>query len=221
MADKPDLKVVEDLAKPAAPIAKPSESDLDEFKSDETPVAVVETLLAALPHHPLPQAEDFARLHPDETTYWSSTLCFINVPIKGQARDTLHLISNRLANLLPPKRIKRFRLALATKPYDVFFLCHVPVPNNANVDNTWIQSNLEACEQAKSYWVMATSQKAAGLERYEITFTKDKKNDAFPVPKWPTQSLDELISVTFKGRKITKEDDPAFARLIGAKPSVT
>jgi len=216
---EPTLKLVEDLEEAAAPILKPPEFSLDEFKSDERPVAAVETLLAALPHHPLPKAEDFVRLHPNEKTYWSSTLCFINVPIKGQARDTLHLISNRLARSLPPKRIQRFRIALATKPYDVFFLCHVPVPNNANVDNTWIQSNLQACEQARASWVMAVSQKAAGLDHYEISFAKDA--NAYPEPSWPTQSLNELISATFKGRMILKEEDPAFARLVGAKPAIT
>ena len=66
---------------------------------------------------------------------------------------------------------------------------------------------------------MAVSQKAAGLDHYEITTARD--HDAYPVPKWPTQSLDELISTAFKGRMIVKEDDPAFARLIGAKLSVS
>src|SRR5262245_21212107 len=141
------------------------------------------------------------------------------VPIRGQARDTLHLISNRLAGLLPPKRVQRFRLALATKPYDVFFLCMVPVPNNANVDNSWIKSNLEACERARITWVMAVSQRHAGLDRYEICYAADP--DAYPEPRWPTQTLHELIKVTFKGRLITKEDDPAWARLIGAKPAVS
>jgi hypothetical protein len=216
---EPNLKLVESLDEATAPIAKPPEFNLEDFKSEERPVAVVETLLAALPHHPLPQANDFARLHPNEATHWTGALCFVNVPIKGQSRDTLHLLGNKLAPLLPPKRVQRFRLALATKPYDVFFLCHVPMPNNANVDNSWIQSNLEACERAKTEWVIAVSQKAAGLERYEIQTSRD--TDPYPEPKWPTQSLKELIQVTFKGRMILKEDDPAFARLIGAKPAVT
>ena len=70
------------------------------------------------------------RLHPDEETYWSHELCFVNVPIKGQKRDTLHLIDEDLAmRYLPSGKIQRFRLALATKPFDVFFLCHVPSRN--------------------------------------------------------------------------------------------
>ena len=38
------------------------------------------------------------RLHPDEDAYWSPELCFVNVPIKGQKRDTLHLIDEELAH---------------------------------------------------------------------------------------------------------------------------
>jgi hypothetical protein len=66
---------------------------------------------------------------------------------------------------------------------------------------------------------MAVSQKAAGLDHYEISAARDP--DAYPEPRWPTQSLNELIHTTFKGRMITKEDDPAFARLVGAKPSAS
>ncbi len=53
-------------------------------------------------------------------------LCFVNVPVKGQKRDLLHLVDE---DLVPPDvlpQVLHFRLALASKPHDVFFLCHVP-----------------------------------------------------------------------------------------------
>jgi hypothetical protein len=63
-----------------------------------------------LPHHSISQAKDFARLHPDEEAYWSSELCFVSVPVKGQKRDTMHLIDEDLAmRFLPSGRILRFR----------------------------------------------------------------------------------------------------------------
>ena len=84
----------------------------------------VENQQAALPHHNIAQARDFVRLHPDEENYWSHELCFVNVPIKGQKQDLLHLIDEDLAlAYLPSGKIQRFRLVLATKPHDVFFLC--------------------------------------------------------------------------------------------------
>jgi hypothetical protein len=209
---KPDLKVV---GAEATTIPKPEAFSLDAFKSETVAnIAGVETLQTALPHYPLPQARDFVRLHPDETKYWSPELCFVSVPVKGVKRDILHLIVERLAMLyLPSKKIQRFRLALATKPHDVFFLAHVPTQN---LDNTWVASNLRACEQAKTHWVQATSRKEEGVEAYKIDIARDP--DAFPVPKWPQQSVTNLIGVTFAGCMIMQENNPALLRLIGAKP---
>jgi hypothetical protein len=218
MTDTPKLRAVQDDDAPAQPIAKPSAFSLDKFKSKSAAaVAGVETLQAALPHHPIAHAKDFARLHHDEENYWSPELCFVNVPIKGQKRDTLHFIDEELAmRYLPPAKIQRFRLALATKPHDVFFLCHVPTQNQ---DNSWNQSNLTACEQAKTLWTQATSRKAEGVEGYMVERAQDL--DTFPAPKWPTQSLDNIIGTTFAGRTIEQEDHPGLLRLIGAKQKLS
>ena len=132
------------------PIAKPAAGfSLDKFKSKHAAaVANIETLQAGLPHHSISQAKDFVRLHPDEEAYWSPELCFVNVPIKGQKRDTLHLIDEELAmQYLPSGKILHCRLALASKPYDVFFLCQLP---SRNTDNSWNESNMLACESAKT-----------------------------------------------------------------------
>jgi hypothetical protein len=199
-------------------IAKPGKFDLDKFKSKRSPtVAGVETLLTALPHCRISDANDFVQLHPDIEKYWSPELCFVNVPIKGQKRDTLHLIDEELAlRFLSGKKILRQRLVLATKPYDVFFLCEVPTQNT---DNPWNSSNLQACDQARTHWVWVTSRKAENVEAYKIDFAQDQ--EAFPKPKWPMQSLDEIITVTFTGRMIVQDDHPGLLRLIGAKQFVS
>lgn len=202
----------------AMSIAKPSAFSLDKFKSKHAAaIANVETLLTALPHHSIAEAKDFVRLHPDEAAYWSPELCFVNVPIKGQKRGTLHLIDEELAmRYLPSARILRFRLALATKPYDVFFLCHVPTRNE---DNTWVASNLMACERAKTHWTQATSRREEGVDAYKADAARDP--DAFPEPNWPKQSLADLINATFAGRMIETEDHPGLLRLIGARQSTS
>jgi hypothetical protein len=218
--DTPKLHAVDTSNPPAEAIsiAKPGAFNLNQFKSKRGPaLAGVQTLLTALPHNSIADALDFVYVHPDESKYWSDELCFVNVPTKGVKRDTLHLIDEDLANTyVAQKKILRFRLALATKPFDVFFLCHVP---STNLDNIWNSSNLTACRQAKTAWVQATSRKAEGAEGYKIDFTRD--TDAFPNPNWPQQSLDELIDVTFRGRLIVSEDDPGLKRLIGAKQSLS
>jgi hypothetical protein len=228
MTEKPRLILPDDERAPGnrlpnndevMSIAKPGTFSLDKFKSKRAAaLANVETLLTALPHHSIAQAKDFVRLHPDEAAYWSPELCFVNVPIKGQKRDTLHLIDEDLAmRYLPPARILRFRLALAAKPNnDVFFLCHVP---SRNLDNSWNGSNLQACEQAKTLWTQVTSRKEEGAEAYKIDSARDP--DAFNDPNWPTQSLTDLISVTFAGRMIESEGHPGLLRLIGARQTTS
>jgi hypothetical protein len=207
-----------DPAEPAISIAQPSPFDLDKFKSKRASAAAsVETLQTALPHHSISQAKDFVCLHPNEETHWSPELCLVNVPIKGQKRDTLHLINEELAmRYLPSARILRMRLALAAKPGDVFFLCHVP---SRNTDNSWNQSNLQACEQAKTRWTQASSRKEEGVDAYKIDVAKDP--DAFAEPQWPTQSLADLIGLAFSGRIIDNENHPGLLRLIGAKQTTS
>ena len=199
-------------------IAKPSEGGLEKFRSKRSAsIPGVETLLTALPHHRMAEAWDWVRLHPSEEEYWSPEFCFVHVPVKGQKRGTLHLIDEELAmRHLPSGRIQRFRLALATKPFDNFFLCHVP---SQNLDNLWNDSNLRACFQAKTLWTQATSRRDEGVDGYKIDWAEDQ--DTFPQPNWPKQKLEELIFATFTGRMIDREDHPGLLRLRGAKQSLS
>jgi hypothetical protein len=199
------------------PIPKPSGFSLDKFKSKRPTIAAgVKTLLGALPHYPIADAGDYVLLHP-EAAYWSPELCFVDVPIIGQKKDTTHLIDEDLISLLPAgKKVKRHRLALATKPYDVFFLAHVP---SVNLDNSWNESNLTGCQLAKTKWVQLASLKDKGGDRYDIGFAED--HGAFPEPNWPKDSLEALIGATFGlNRAIDRADHPGMLRLRGAKQSL-
>jgi hypothetical protein len=110
-----------------ATIIKPGDFSLDNFRSTKPAgLASVATLQTALPHHSLSEAKDFVRLHASDA-YWSDELCFVSVPILGQKKSTMHLIVEDVATRhLQPPQILRFQLALAAKPHDNFFLCHVP-----------------------------------------------------------------------------------------------
>jgi hypothetical protein len=200
---------------PPLSIPKPDTTfTLDRFRSKggDDGAARVETLVTALPHCRLSDAKDFIRLHPGKA-YWSPELCFVSVPVKGAKRESLHLIDEELATqYLPNGKVKRFRLVLASKPDDSFFLAEVPTHN---LDNAWNSSALEGAEQARTRWVEVTSQKEAGIESYKVTPTREK--DVFDEPKWPKQSLLALIEKTFAGRIIDTKDHPALLRLIGAK----
>ena len=208
MAENP--KLVE--LPPLEPIAKLEGFSLAKFKSTRAAITV-EPLLAGLPVHKVADANDYVRLHPDEDNYWSDELCFVNVPIKGQNRETMHLITEELAQrYLPSGKVIRFRLALAAKPHDTFFLCIVPTQN---LDNKFNADALAAIERAKTQWMEVTSRRDEGVDGYRAT--PSHHPDFAPEPKWPSQSLGELIEATFTGRMIDRADHPALLRLIGAR----
>jgi hypothetical protein len=210
---RPDMQA-EPEGEKVIPIAKPKEGGLARFKSKTAPtIANVATKTGMLPISSISEAGDFVRIHPSEADYWSSELCFVKVPTQGSKDDVLHLIDEDIATqYLEAKQVLRFRLALASKPGDKFFLCHVPT---TNLENTWNASALEAIEDAKRLWVKAMSRRAEGVDAYKITYAKDA--DAFSEPRWPTESLEDLILATFRGHLIDSDQHPGLLRLIGAK----
>ena len=203
---------------PVTSIKKPSAFSLNKFKSTRaTSAAGLDNLVDPLPILKVGEVKDFFRVHPDEENFWSSELCFVSVPIKGMKKDLLHLIDEELAmQFLPTGRILRFRVALASKPFDILFFVRVP---SVNMDNTWNITALSACEQAKTLWTSAVSRKDEGSEGYKVDSSKSP--DAFPDPRWPNQSLEDLIGRAFAGRIIDVADHPSLLRLIGAKQSLS
>ena len=130
------------------PIVKPSGFSLDKFKTKGgTAATSVGTLQAALMHCKIKEAKDFVRLHKSEDDFWTPELCFVNVPTSRARSETLYTSSMRSLRLAIwlTVRSNDFRLALASKPFDAFFPCHVP---STNLDNEWNASALIACEQA-------------------------------------------------------------------------
>ena len=196
-------------------IVKPTAGVFERFKSKKPPtIGGVGELLQPLPLLKISDANDFVRLSPAEE-HWSPEMCFVAVPVQGEKRDILHFIDEEIAMVhLPAKKIRRFRLALASKPYDNFLLAIVPT---VNLDNSWNSSMVAACEQAKTRWVQVSSRKAEGRETYKIDFAQDV--DAFPDPKWPA-NMETLVEVTFNGCMIEAEDHPALLRLTGRKQNL-
>ena len=136
-------------------IVKPAAGFLDKFKSKKPPtIAGVETLLTPLPVMRIADANDSFGCTGTRTTT-GPELCFVSVPIEGEKRDMLHLIDEDIAvQHLPAKKIKRHRLALATRPHDKFFLCIVP---SQNLDNS--------CNKRRSRPARRPRRVGAGLSR--------------------------------------------------------
>jgi hypothetical protein len=205
-----------EMPKPELKIVKPSFSE--KFKSKNAPtISGVQTLLTVLPIYKIGEVDDFARLHPSEDEYWTKEMCFVEVPVEGAKRNLLHAIEDDLAVLyLPAKKIKRFRLALASKPNNKFFWCRVP---SQNLDNPYNADAIKACYMAQTHWIQALSRQAEKVEGYEIKFARDQ--DAFVETQWPKPTKDELLEVTFRETNIDHDRHPGLLRLIGAKEDLT
>ena len=89
-------------------IAKPGAFNLDLFKTKSSPtIAGVATLLTALPHHSIAQANDFVRLHPDEETTGRPNCASSLFRSRARSKTLVHLIDEELAVLLlAEQRIK-------------------------------------------------------------------------------------------------------------------
>jgi hypothetical protein len=195
----------------AVGIPKPK-SKLAKFRSDAV-VESVEPLLTVMPVHRHCDAKDHVRLHPDKENYWSTELCFVNVPIKGVKSNVSHLIVKEIATkYLRDDQISYHGLALATKPFDTFFLCTFPTQN---LDNSWNASNLTMCENSLTLWGQSVSRRSENVDAYR--FIPAVHQDAFPAPKWPKQNLEDIILAAYQGKLIDCEDHPALLRIIGAR----
>jgi hypothetical protein len=220
----------EDPAAKSAPAPAPEEPGsiekpppgeiLARFKTKRPLDERIQTLLPALPHGKISEAKDYVRLHPDDA-YWSGEYCFVMVPVPGIKGSVLHLLASDLAEARPPGSLQFFRLALATKPHDQFFLAQVP---SRNLDNEWNRSNLEACTAAKASWKMVISKATEGSEGYHIKPTESElrgEGDPFPEPNWPAESLDAIVAKAFDGRMILNRESPAWRRLVGLKQKLS
>ncbi len=212
MAEKPKKGKVEF-------VPKPSPFNLDKFKSKRpASVAGVETLQTGLPHHSIAHAKDFVRLHHDEDAYWSPELCFVNVPIKGQKRDTLHLIDEDLAmRYLPSGKITSFPLGSRDEAISMsssYVMYQPGMRTTLGTPAICLLARRARLPGSRSAAERRRASKRIRSMLLEMPMPSLK-------PSWPTESLTDLIDKTFTGRMIDHEDHPALLRLIGAKQSVS
>lgn len=75
--------------------------------------------------------------------------------------------------------------------------------------NLWQSSYKDAIDQAENNWVRVEANMKAG--QYEITKSSNDLGD----PKWPNQSMEELINDAFSGRIIDSPDHPYIRQIQG------
>jgi hypothetical protein len=154
-----------------------------------------------------PPSEVWFRVHPDrnergeEMIFDTYLLHLKNGPDRG-----VYQVSATLLPLLSgEKALKPTRLVLCVDRQKELRFWPLRLPGPDGREDEWMSSALAIAEQAKHEWVRMV----AGASGYKsLTSSAD-----LPEPIWPTQSLDELLELAFKKRRIASENDPVFRRL--------
>jgi len=113
-------------------------------------------------------------------------------------------MASQLGSLATPKTIR-----LAVDNAGTPKLIGEPDLDPSGRRNLWQSSYKDAIKQAENDWVRVQANMAAG--QYEITPSMSDLG----FPRWPKQSMDELINDAFAGRIIDSPDHPYIRQIQG------
>lgn len=113
-------------------------------------------------------------------------------------------IWDQLGDLVTPKV-----LMTAMSRQGVLFLWPIKLPGVDGRSDKWSESALVAAKHAETEWVRVSSN--MGLGAYEVF----KATAELPEPKWPEETLDQIINVAFRDRYISSFDHDVIKKLRG------
>ena len=91
----------------------------------------------------------------------------------------------------------------------VIFLWPIRLPTSDGKHDDWSRSAMEGAERGKDKWVRVQANMSLGA--YEVW----EATGELPDPKWPEQSLEELLRVAFKNTYIDTPDHAILRQLRG------
>ena len=91
----------------------------------------------------------------------------------------------------------------------VISLWPLKLPKSDGKDNPWHKSAREAAELAKEHWINIIANMDLGC--YDVR----KALGDLPEPEWPTQTLEELLEIAFRGFIIDNQDHAVVKQLQG------
>jgi hypothetical protein len=151
-----------------------------------------------------PNFNEFARVNPDPAMSLATSV-FID-----PERET-YFVAPSARNVLVAG-VKAVLLLPTVNQRGVFFIWPIALGDGSGRRNAWHDSAREAAELAKREWVKIVSDMAGGC--YRIYRAKGK----LPDPAFPSQSLDELLRIAFRGRIIDNENHPVVKQALGLIP---
>ena len=144
----------------------------------------------------------FSRTNPSEE--YKALLFFFEDKNTGEIYIVTPSMAPYLGSMVQAK-ILRLAVDNAAVPY----LIAEPVLDPNGRQSPWSSSMVEAIRRSEKEWVRINSNQNAG--QYEIIIAKDNLGE----PKWPEQTMDELIREVFGNKIISSLDHPLIRQLQG------
>ena len=104
--------------------------------------------------------------------------------------------------------LKAVRLILSVDRQGVPFLWKIGMPDPNGRSQPWVDSMMDAANCAKSSWVRVAW--SSSTRAYESTVAEITTE-----PKWPSESLTDLLKIAFRGRVVSNLDHPVIRTLRG------
>jgi hypothetical protein len=149
-----------------------------------------------------PSKDRFFRTH--ESPQW----VYPTWVLENKATSESYIVSEEVASVLG-WLVRPVELYTAIDRQNNVFFIPVPLPGPNGIRNPWHESLLQAVTRAKLVWIRITANKDLG--GYEIFEATAK----LPEPTWPDLSLDDLLTIAFRGRIITDPDHPVVLEMLG------
>ena len=137
-----------------------------------------------------------------------ANMVFPAMLLENKATSEVYLVSAQIADILG-NLVRPVELHAAIDRQGNPFLIPVPLPDQNGNRNHWHQSLAEAVVRSQDTWIRITANKAIG--GYDIFEASAK----LPEPIWPTESLDALLDVAFRGRILSDTNHPVVIDLLG------
>jgi len=144
----------------------------------------------------------FCRVHPSDD--YKFRCLVVDDKDNGETYLAAPNMASQLGSLATPKTIR-----LAVDNAGTPKLIGEPDLDPSGRRNLWQSSYKDAIKQAENDWVRVQANMAAG--QYEITPSMSDLG----FPRWPKQSMDELINAAFAGRIIDSPEHPYIRQIQG------
>lgn len=198
--NKPEAIDITDEAE--APATKSISSLLSSLRLPDTYSASGGTTLPLKPSFGKMNKHRFCRVHPGAEFKFRCLL--VDDKENGETYLAAPNMAGYLGSLATPKTIR-----LAVDNSGVPKLIAEPDVDPSGRRNLWQSSYKEAIKQAETDWVRVEANMQAG--QYKITKSTNDLGD----PRWPKQSMEELINDAFSGRIIDSPDHPYIRQIQG------